>query len=59
MKALRYWSIGLCLTAVTAAVVSTHRPIPALDLFAVEGHDPYRTVAAADYSSRRKPSEMR
>lgn len=27
---------------------STHRPIPALDLFAVEGHEPYRVVAAAD-----------
>ena len=27
---------------------TTHRPIPALDLFAVEGHEPYRVVAAAD-----------
>ena len=27
---------------------STHRPIPALDLFAIEGHKPYRVVAAAD-----------
>jgi murein DD-endopeptidase MepM/ murein hydrolase activator NlpD len=26
---------------------STHRPNPALDLFAVEGHEPYRVVAAA------------
>lgn len=27
---------------------STHRPNPALDLFAIEGHKPYRVVAAAD-----------
>jgi murein DD-endopeptidase MepM/ murein hydrolase activator NlpD len=27
---------------------STHRPVPALDLFAIEGHEPYRVVAAAD-----------
>jgi murein DD-endopeptidase MepM/ murein hydrolase activator NlpD len=27
---------------------STHRPNPALDLFAIEGHEPYRVVAAAD-----------